>query len=478
MKSILEINKGLSRIISTMVLGYVVLLGGLQHVTHAASIAPYPASSVIQQINWDFSNLIRLATGSDIWTNTWASDGNVYAGWGDGGGFQGDNTNGRVSLGFARITGMPPGITGTNVWGAYPTYAENPATFCGKPGGMLSVYGVLYAWIGSWYNNTSNDFFQCPSPNPDPVETRLAWSSDLGATWQLSSWYFTETTGSMVLPNFINFGQDYAGARDGYIYLYGHISGDTTHAYLARVLPANILNDPTDPNQTSYEFFTGLDAQGNPSWSINESLANPVFTDPNGVSTGFLVVYNSALQRYIATTSHGGQVGQLGVFDAPEPWGPWTTVAYYDNWGGFGTGGELGYNFSNKWTSSDGLTMWMDFSAGGLDSFNLVKATLTLTPTPTPTPSPLVISSITVSNITSTSATISWTTNRPSTSLVKYGKTTSYNLTASNNTMVTSHSISLSKLSPRTTYHYQVASTDASGATVSSQDQTFTTQKK
>ena len=38
----------------------------------------------------------------------------------------------------------------------------------------------------------------------------------------------------------------------------------------------------------------------------------------------------------------------------------------------------LGYNFSNKWTSSDGLTMWMDFSAGGLDSFNLVKATLTL----------------------------------------------------------------------------------------------------
>jgi uncharacterized protein DUF4185 len=369
-----NINKGLSGIISTVVLGCVVLLGcgGSQDVTHIAS-TPYPASSVIQQISWDFRNLIHLATGSDIWPNTWASDGNVYTGWGDGGGFSGSDTNGRVSLGFARITGTPPSITGTNVWGAAPSYAQNPAQFCGKPAGMLSVGGVLYAWILSYYQITS----QC-GPNPDPIETRLAWSNDLGANWRLSSWKFTETTGTMVLMSFINFGQNYAGARDAYVYLYGHISGDTTHAYLARALSSNLLNDPTVAGQTSYEFFTGLDAQGNPSWSIDESKAQPVFTDPNGVSTGFLVVYNLPLKRYIATTSHGGQVEQLGVFDAPEPWGPWTTVAYYDNWGGFGAGEELGYNFSNKWTSSDGLTMWMDFSAGGLDSFNLVKATLTL----------------------------------------------------------------------------------------------------
>jgi Domain of unknown function (DUF4185) len=380
-----NISRELGGIISTIVLIYLLLLGcggsqdgGLQDVTHTESKSPYPASSVIQTITWDFSHLIRKAVGSDIWPNTWASDGNVYAGWGDGGGFQGDNTNGRVSLGFTRITGVPPDITGTNIWGGYPAYAQNPATFCGKPGGMLSVHGVLYAWILSYYQITS----QCGA-NPDPIEIRLAWSTDLGATWQLSSWKFTETTGSMVIQNFINYGKDYAGARDGYIYLYGHISGDTTDAYLARVLPASILNDPTDPNQTSYEFFTGLDPQGNPSWSTNKSLANPVFTDPNGVSTGFSVVYNPVLQRYIAVTTHGTQVGQLGVFDAPEPWGPWSTVAYYDNWGGFSAYEEEGYNFSNKWTSSDGLTMWMDFSGsnptdGTLDSFNLLKATLTL----------------------------------------------------------------------------------------------------
>jgi hypothetical protein len=372
-----NINEGLSGIISTIVLSYIVLLGcgGSQDNTHMAS-TPYPASSVIRTISWDFRNLIRLAQGSGIWSNTWASDGNVYAGWGDGGGFDGDNNNGRVSLGFARITGLPPNISGKNVWGASPTYAENPATFCGKPAGMLSVGGILYAWIGSWYNNTSNMFVQCP-PNPPTPEYRLAWSSDLGATWQESSWNFTATTGNIVLLNFINFGQDYADAPDQYVYLYGYKAGDSTHTYMARVLPANLTNDPTVADQTSYQYFAGFDAQGNPLWSTDAAQARPVFTDLNGAGPAD-GVYNPVLKRYIITLSHTGGVGGLGVFDAPQPWGPWTTVAYYDNWGGFGTGESLGYHFSNKWTSPDGLTMWMDFSAGGIDSFNLVKATLTL----------------------------------------------------------------------------------------------------
>src|ERR1700757_3222325 len=74
-------------IIGTIVLGYVVFLGGSHYVTYAQSTPPYPASSVIQDITWDFANLIRQAQGSDLWPNTWASDNNVYAGWGDGGGF-------------------------------------------------------------------------------------------------------------------------------------------------------------------------------------------------------------------------------------------------------------------------------------------------------------------------------------------------------------------------------------------------------
>jgi hypothetical protein len=159
----------------------------------AQTEAPYAPSPVIQGANWDFAHLIRLANapgkgGSDLWPTTWAADGNIYTGWGDGGGFSGasDNT-GRVSLGFGRLIGTPPQVKGVNVWGYYPKYAEHPATFCGKPVSMFSTRGVLYAWVSSWFNEGAANFVHC-APNPHPAEHRLAWSRDLGATWTLSAW--------------------------------------------------------------------------------------------------------------------------------------------------------------------------------------------------------------------------------------------------------------------------------------------------
>jgi len=93
---------------------------------------PYPQSLVIQSVEWDFERLVRFANtpglgGSDLWPCTWAADGSIYTGWGDGGGFNGPTDNmGRVSLGFARVIGLPPHIKGRNVWGRYPKYAEHP----------------------------------------------------------------------------------------------------------------------------------------------------------------------------------------------------------------------------------------------------------------------------------------------------------------------------------------------------------------
>jgi hypothetical protein len=102
----------------------------------AASNAPYPLSSVITSASWNLSPVspLRQARGSDIWPVTWGADGNVYGAWGDGGGFAGTDSVGRVSLGFARIggtpaAGNPTSYTGINVWGAAHTYAENAATY-------------------------------------------------------------------------------------------------------------------------------------------------------------------------------------------------------------------------------------------------------------------------------------------------------------------------------------------------------------
>ena len=61
-------------------------------------------------------------------------------------------------------------------------------------------------------------------------------------------------------------------------------------------------------------------------------------------------------------------------------------------------------------------------------------------------------------------ATISWTTDEPSTSRVEYGTApASLSQSASEEALVTSHSVELTGLEPGTTYHYRVTSADADG---------------
>src|SRR5687767_9566771 len=103
-------------------------------VAHADS-PPYPASRAIERVEFDFSTHKRLAPGSDNWPTTWADDGNLYTAWGDGGGFGGTNSTGRVSLGAGRIEGGPMDYLGHNIWGGFA--APNPAQFAGKSYGML-----------------------------------------------------------------------------------------------------------------------------------------------------------------------------------------------------------------------------------------------------------------------------------------------------------------------------------------------------
>jgi hypothetical protein len=130
-------------------------------------------------------------------------------------------------------------------------------------------------------------------------------------------------------------------------------------------------------------------AGNHPLWSTTVDEIQPVFTDPNGVLDLATVAYHPQLKRFLLTTFHSGP-GQLGIFDSPQPWGPWTTVAYYEDWGGMGSQGDgLTCSFPQKWRSPDGLTLWCIFSVYGEgakqgihahDRFNLVQASLQLVP--------------------------------------------------------------------------------------------------
>ena len=336
---------------------------------------PYPHSTVINSITWLWDTRQTAALGSDLWPVTWGPDNHLYAAWGDGGGFGGSDSDGRVAMGIARVEGRPNHWHGSNVNGG--KNPEHPASFPkkGKTSGLLFVDGVLFSLV-----NLQD------GPWPDVTHV-LEWSADKGGSWTQADWDFGKGEGRFQPGKFLNAGRNYHGLPDRldrYVYIYGPRqpgqTGTARQLYLARV-PRRKLRD-----RSAYEFFTGLSSPGQPRWQGDETLAQPVFEDTNGLSTG-AVVYVPGLKRFLLASFHTGP-GQLGVFDAPSPWGPWTTIQYEEHWGQMGESGEgLNCEFPQKWMSRDGLTLWAVFSVYGdgakigvkaHDRFNLIQARLTL----------------------------------------------------------------------------------------------------
>jgi hypothetical protein len=63
--------------------------------------------------------------------------------------------------------------------------------------------------------------------------------------------------------------------------------------------------------------------------------------------------------------------GGFGIYDAPEPWGPWTTAFYTENWD---VGPGESSSLPTKWMSADGKTVHLVFS--GDDHFSVRQATI------------------------------------------------------------------------------------------------------
>src|SRR5262249_34939212 len=150
-------------------------------------------------------SIVRRANDSDNWPLTWADDGHQYTAYGDGRGFE-PFVPKKVSLGLARVEGGPPEFKGFNI--PSPTGEQLGDGAKGKKAsGLLCVDGILYLWT----RNANN--------------SQLAWSKDHAKTWTWADWKFTESFGC---PTFLNFGQNYAGARDEFVYVY---SPDSNSAY-------------------------------------------------------------------------------------------------------------------------------------------------------------------------------------------------------------------------------------------------------
>jgi hypothetical protein len=256
------------------------------------------------------------------------------------------------SLGLVTVSGDPDTFRGENLRSDTAErigQGEDGA----KASGLLMVDGILYMLA----RNTGN--------------SQLAWSTDHGKTWTWEDWRFRESFGC---PTFLNFGKNYAEARDDFVYIY---SQDSPSAYkradsmvLARV-PKDAIRD-----RSRYEFFHRLAPDGQPTWTSDVSERGSVFTAP-GKCYRSSVSYNAALKRYLWCQTGLGEdtrfAGGFAIYDAPEPWGPWTTVFQTKVWD---VGPGETSSLPTKWMSSDGRTIHLVFS--GDDSFSVRKGTLRL----------------------------------------------------------------------------------------------------
>ena len=324
---------------------------------------PYPPSPVIAVIEWAPTNrIIRAAPDGDNWPVTWADDDALYTTWGDGTGFE-PKVEKKLSLGFARVIGRPDAFTGINVRSPTEQLGQGRA---GKKGwGMLCIEGVLYLWLGHADSNGAS--------------AQLAWSHDHARTWTFAGWKFAE----LGLVGFVNFGQDYAGARDGFVYAYSH-DGPRADTPADRFI---LMRAPKDKlaSRESWWFFAARDAAGRPVWTRDIHKRGGVFQHP-GACLRSAMTYCAPLKRYLwwqqlpqppGTKDRGDTrfSGGFAVYDAPEPWGPWTTAFFTKEWDvGPGEHGD----FPAKWMSTGGQTLHLVFS--GDDCFSIRQATLTLNP--------------------------------------------------------------------------------------------------
>lgn len=316
---------------------------------------PYPRSAVIAGVTWaDKQSIVRLAKGSDNWPLTWADDGNLYTTWGDGNGF---SMLPRRSMGFARIESSPPRHRGIDIRSAQETFGNGRS---GKKGwGLLCVNAVLYLWLGH--------------ADLHGGQAQLAWSTDHARTWSFADWKFAE----FGLIGFVNFGRDYAGARDDYVYAYSH-DGPKADTPADRFILMRVPKDRIAV-RGAYQFFCGFDAEQQPHWKADISMRSAVFEHRDACLRSAMT-WSPALRRYL-WWQHTPQPlghkdrgdtrfdGGFGIYDAAEPWGPWTTIFFTRQWDvGPGEHGD----FPAKWMSKDGRSAYLVFS--GDDCFSVRRA--------------------------------------------------------------------------------------------------------
>jgi hypothetical protein len=321
------------------------------------AVPAYPPSPVIAGLEWaPPETVVREARDGDNWPITWGADDALYTTWGDGTGFE-PKVPEKISCGFARVQGGPENFHGENL------FSLNEQAGQGRNGlkawGLLAVDERLYAWFGH--------------ADKKGGMAHLAWSDNAARTWTFADWRF----GEFGLVGFINYGKGYTGARDGHVYAYSH-DGPRADVPADRFILMRVPREKVG-ERAAYEFFAGFDDRARPRWTRQAAERQAVFENPDSCLRS-AITYHPGLKRYLWWQAIPQQPGHrdrgdtrfsggFAIYDASEPWGPWTTVYFAEKWDmGPGEHGD----FPAKWMDPGGDRLWLVFS--GDDAFSVRSA--------------------------------------------------------------------------------------------------------
>lgn len=338
---------------------------------------PCPKSDAIQGIRW-LGSPLHYNNNGDVWTCTWADDGHLYS--------VADDTAG-WNLSVYRVEGVPPkhAVTRVNEMKDYQKAGQNGWW---KGAGLVSVDSVLYLGVYC-QSNPRRGSATGISFNAD--HATIVKSVDHGQTWTPQAPKATGdnakgwTTDRALFPGkefptpfFVQFGKDYAGAMDEFVYAVSNDGGwnNWNRMLLARVPRKKI----GDLNPADWEFCSGVDAQGRAAWDRHASAAGAVF-EHKGYTSMTGIQYVPAVNRfvlgqwaYIAMQGGGDRAApglappwpqqpryqqadrtMLCLYEAPKPWGPWRLFHAQPRWGP----AFYNPNFPAKWFGRGGRTMWI-----------------------------------------------------------------------------------------------------------------------
>lgn len=328
---------------------------------------PYAKSDWVRAVRY-ISPEYRYNANGDTWSTTWADDDQVYAVADDGTGI--DNSN-NSNLAIFRIEGTPDQkqIALVNPMAEYGRSGQFEDVYTWKGNGLVSIDGVLYLGVSQ-----HSQAGQYADHIQRTYDGSIVSSRDHGKTWSArpvvnkAMWRGNHFS----TPFFVQYGKDYQGALDDYVYaVSANAWNNGNYMLLQRCPRGKIANlDAGDWQWYGNRFCKPSVPRDNP-WSSDPWNAVPIFahrgyTSMTGIQwVPFLERFVLAQWGYTSLDTHSVAAFDhtfLALYESPKPWGPWKLFHMEDEWG------TALYNPSlpSKWFESGGNRLWLTYSGNFL----------------------------------------------------------------------------------------------------------------